>query len=421
MPEPVEVLVLAPHPDDEVLLAAGVLLRTVGEGRTAAVVVMTNGDFTCERDGYLRQSETITALEALGVGEDQVHFLGYPDGYLSKLGATALAPLERRGPDGACAKGAVTYGHRGWKRVDEHTARTGWPAPYTSESLTEDLAAVLDRLRPRDVYLPHAIDAHPDHASTYVYFRRALDRTHFPAPLVHRGVVHAGPCWPSDCHTPYTPGSLFPPLPEPLERYLPSERLHVDPRLKTQVIALYPSQTGPSLYSDWLSAFARREEIFYPERYVREGERWVRAPPADGGFLATVQLGALDAGASVQLEGCHGSDCDAFDLSVDEKSVTLRRFGHSGNYRLRNWNLPPGPIGPVSLRIDARPDDGDITEWSLFTGEGLLGQAVFAHALKRVARLEPDAGPPDAGAPEAGLDAGPLDAGSSSDGGAGLR
>lgn len=271
----VDVLVIAPHPDDEILLAAGVLRRAVEAGQRAAVLVLTNGDLGCERDGEVRQAETVAALEALGLTEDDVHFLGYPDGHLALLGEAplpAVAHLQR----GVCGVRAMTTAARGAGRRDVHARRTGRGAPFTAEALTGDLAALLAELAPHDVYLPHGIDAHPDHAATYVYFRRALDRLEHGPRTVHRGVVHAGRCWPTDCAQPYQPTAMMPPLPEPLAAYAPDERLPVAPAWKLRLIARFASQTGPSAEQDWLAGFARREEVFFTERLVRQASgRWV--------------------------------------------------------------------------------------------------------------------------------------------------
>lgn len=267
-----DVLVIAPHPDDEVLLAAGVMERAVREGRRVSVIIVTNGDYSCERDGYLREAESIAALKVLGVDDANVHFLGYPDGALSRLGALPLSTLEHRDATGQCVGRTGTYADRRAGRLDEHTARTGQPADWTAESLTGDLEALLSRLKPTDVYLTHGIDEHPDHAMTYVFFRRALDRLDWAPTVVHRGVVHAGECWPSDCKKYFTPGLATPPLPGKMAGYEPAERVAIDPLIKLEAIKKYTSQLSP-----WLTSFARRDEVFFPERYVRAGQRWVRA------------------------------------------------------------------------------------------------------------------------------------------------
>ena len=260
----VDVLVIAPHPDDEVLLAAGVMERAIRQRRRVAVIIVTNGDYSCARDGYLREAESIAALKTLGVAEGDVHFLGYPDGALRVLTATPHAAMEHRDATGQCVARTGTYADRGAGRLDEHTARTGSPADWTDEALIGDLEALLTRLAPREVYLPHGRDEHPDHSMTYTFFRRALDRL-ARAPLVHRGVVHSGECWPSDCVKYFTPE-----LPTPLPFPEPSERLAVDPLRKLEAIKKYTSQLSP-----WLTSFARADELFFPEEYTREGGRWI--------------------------------------------------------------------------------------------------------------------------------------------------
>jgi len=263
----VDVLVIAPHPDDEVLLAGGVMDRAIREGQRVAVIIVTNGDYSCERDGYLREAESVAALKSLGVTE--VHFLGYPDGALAKLTSTPHDPMEHRDATGQCVARTGTYADRSAGRLDEHTARTGKPADWTSEALVGDLEALLTRLAPKNVYLPHAIDEHPDHSMTYTYFRRALDRLS-SAPVVHRGVVHVGECWPSDCVTYFTPELPTPPLPGKFAAMVPSERVPIDAQRKLAAINLYRSQVSP-----WLTSFARKDEAFFPETYERKDGHWV--------------------------------------------------------------------------------------------------------------------------------------------------
>ncbi|MCA2977910.1 MAG: PIG-L family deacetylase [Myxococcaceae bacterium] len=301
-PARVDVLVLAPHPDDEVLMAGGALAAAVARGAQVAVVVVTNGDLSCARDGRQRQAETVTALASLGVHEAQVRFLGYPDGHLSRLGDAPLAPLERIGPDGACARADVTWATRGLGGVDERTRRTGRPAPYTAAALTEDLAAVLEALEPGDVYLPHGIDMHPDHAMTYVFFRRALDRL-ARAPLrAHRSVVHASdPCWPSDCRAPLSPTTPTPPLPGALGGYHPTERVPVDAARKLAAITTYRSQLEGPVESDWLAGFARTDEAFFVERYRRDGGPWVAVP--DGAEAPECRREGARVECSARLQG----------------------------------------------------------------------------------------------------------------------
>ena len=276
-PDAVDVLVIAPHPDDEVLLAGGAMERAIRAHQRVAVIIMTNGDFTCERDGYLREAESISALTAIGVAERDVYFMGYPDGALVLLSREPLPPREHRDATGQCVAQTRTWADTRAGREDVHERLTGAPGEWTSYGLTEDLATLLGRLDPHDVYLPHGIDDHPDHAMTYVFFRRALDLLNRAPAIVHRGVVHAGPCWPSTCGHWYEPDSIIPPLPSVLSGYLPNERTPIDPERKFELITRYHSQTGPQPRQDWLASFARKDEVYFDERYVRVGNRWVQA------------------------------------------------------------------------------------------------------------------------------------------------
>ena len=97
------ILVIAPHPDDEALGCAKVISDAVEKGYPAKLLLMTNGDrlFFIDKKkmydfdhngyidyvdyGYIRQQETIKAMEKLGLGSKNIIFLGYPDAYLWKI------------------------------------------------------------------------------------------------------------------------------------------------------------------------------------------------------------------------------------------------------------------------------------------------------------------------------------------------
>ena len=68
------IMVLVPHQDDEILMAAGVLYQAVQAGLPVTVVMVTNGDCDC-RDytkGRTRLRETILGCQRLGVQEEQL-------------------------------------------------------------------------------------------------------------------------------------------------------------------------------------------------------------------------------------------------------------------------------------------------------------------------------------------------------------
>lgn len=69
----------------------------------------------------------------------------------------------------------------------------------------------------------------------------------------------------------------MPALPAPLARYLPTDRMPIDARRKLDLIGRHRSQLDTTLEADWLSAFAKREELFFTERLRRHGHRWLQA------------------------------------------------------------------------------------------------------------------------------------------------
>ena len=90
------VLILAPHPDDEVLGCGGVVQQAVGLGLPVRIVFLTYGDFYewsflryegrpvltprgVEGMGEIRHGEAQAADARLGVPAADLTFLGYPD------------------------------------------------------------------------------------------------------------------------------------------------------------------------------------------------------------------------------------------------------------------------------------------------------------------------------------------------------
>jgi len=122
-----QILVIAPHPDDELITSAGVILNAVKRGEAVRVVYLTNGDYYSLSDGLLRQGESVTGQAHLGMIENNLIFLGYPDGYLQTIYDSYTNPGDiYTSPNGQ----SVTYGNRGLGGADYHYYRFGSHANY---------------------------------------------------------------------------------------------------------------------------------------------------------------------------------------------------------------------------------------------------------------------------------------------------
>lgn len=84
-------LIIAPHPDDEVLGCGGLIARLVSEGNIPKIVIMSKGEAshggccnTPEKDIMeARHRLTLESLKILGVPESNIYCLSYPDGGIS--------------------------------------------------------------------------------------------------------------------------------------------------------------------------------------------------------------------------------------------------------------------------------------------------------------------------------------------------
>lgn len=189
-------LVVAPHNDDEVLAAAGAVQRHRALGQEIRVVLLTNGDGQYRGPlsnhrlavqlGYRRQEETLHALSHLGVGDDDVDFLGYPDRGLPSMWDHNWSPdVPYRSP----RTGATASPY-----ANSHTLQ----APYCGHALVEDLIDIIGKSAPRTLYLPHPNDLHPDHWAAHaftMFVLEGLERQGLPRPRLWAYVVHRGR-WP---------------------------------------------------------------------------------------------------------------------------------------------------------------------------------------------------------------------------------
>ncbi|MBE1161558.1 PIG-L deacetylase family protein [Dyella acidiphila] len=94
-----DVLVVAPHPDDESLGCGGLLAWAAATQHRPRVLFLTDGEkshpgsasYPPERLGKVRRKEAVHACATLGMTHHDVTFLGLPDAGLDSLGEEDLA------------------------------------------------------------------------------------------------------------------------------------------------------------------------------------------------------------------------------------------------------------------------------------------------------------------------------------------
>jgi len=162
VPLPQKVLIVAPHPDDEILCCANTIKKHLLAGDEVSIVVITNGDGKEEGDsgqsldyGTQRKNESLRAARRLGVSPRNVMFLGFPDGYLSEI--------EKKGS----ARSKFT------QLIQTMRASLFPGTPYTWSGLQRSLRKVLTKSEADIVYLPNENDTHSDHQVVARAMRKA--------------------------------------------------------------------------------------------------------------------------------------------------------------------------------------------------------------------------------------------------------
>ncbi len=138
------ILVFAPHPDDDIIACGGSMAKYIREGHQVQVVYLTSGEAGSHQYkkadlAVIREEEARQAAASLGI--QQIRFLGMPDGYIS----------------------------------------------YSRENLLT-LVNIIREERPSLIYVPHAQDAVRDHQFTWQ--------------LVHEACNKAAGPWFQDCLAP---------------------------------------------------------------------------------------------------------------------------------------------------------------------------------------------------------------------------
>lgn len=135
------ILVIAPHPDDESIGCGGTICLHAARGDPVTAVFLTSGEqglkhLPSAEACRIRESEAEAAAHVLGIA--RIEFLRFPDWYVEDHVDAAAASLRR----------------------------------------------LIEREAPASVYLPHDKEWHPDHRASLPIVRQALQDSTIPIPTL---------------------------------------------------------------------------------------------------------------------------------------------------------------------------------------------------------------------------------------------
>ena len=266
VPEATRLLVIAPHPDDEVLGAGGLMQRVHATGGAVRVVYLTDGEGYPEgvreedhvqtptpKDylgyGKQRRREARAALVRLGLADAFQTFLGFPDSGLCQL--TRAYWSDRRG----------AYRSPYTRLTRPPKSEQLVPATkYRGEDLSQELALIIGDFKPTMIAVPRQEDQHADHCAAWLFLADSLTdvrRVHpeFSTDVVNY-IIHFN-SWPFEDDG----AQLAPPrLRGGASGWMRLALTPAEARNKRQALRRYTTQMH---VMDWfLDGFARSNEVF---------------------------------------------------------------------------------------------------------------------------------------------------------------
>lgn len=269
------------------------MAHAASQGREVFVALLTSGDGFVEdaaryylsldvtpdeyvHMGYERQIETKAALAELGVPEDHIYFLGFPDGGLDSLWLTHWNGDRWT---------STTTGY------DHVPYLTAWrpEIAYQGRMLLDALTALYLELQPTQLIMPSAVDTHPDHWGTNAFATLAwaeLAQHHARWQSVARwGYLVHWPAWPLPlAYRPAMPAEAPDRLAALAQEPWHQETLdRASTEKKRAALMRYESQV--ELIKPFMLAFCRSSEVYAVEsswQGTRSGSAMqVRNPPVD--------------------------------------------------------------------------------------------------------------------------------------------
>jgi LmbE family N-acetylglucosaminyl deacetylase len=282
------ILILAPHPDDDILSNAGLIQQALDKGIPVKVVLFTVGDYNetsfalyrkeitldsteALRLGETRREEALAAQGVLGVKPEQVTFLGFPDG-------GGLAIFTKHWGNSQPYRALLNN-----QTQVPYTFAQSFNAPFKGESIVADIEKVIRDFQPTKIITSHPGDVHPDQQTLPLYLKVALwDLAGEIKPEVYHFITHYGR-WPQ-------PRGYQPEHPlDPPAQFDINNRWHILPltaeqrEKKLQALQAHKTQWGSG--KPYLESVVRANELWdvIDEIPLSPGEE-VQILPAQAAF-----------------------------------------------------------------------------------------------------------------------------------------
>ena len=265
------VLIVAPHPDDEALANAAVILDSVEKHADVYVIFVTTGEHNTDTilkffpmpvfSSYLlafkRYKEAVSSDKILGIPKDHLIFLGYPDFGMMKILTNPYIDYF---------SGITLRKHVFEKWSVDRGSNYDFKVVY-SEILEE-----FKNIKPTKVFYPAQYDLNPDHRAVSILTQAALNEINNSKIESFTYFVHANG-WP-------TPVGYFPDESLNLPKFLTEQpKWHVETvRLSQNEIAkkFLAIRAHKSQYLSkpkFMLSFVRKNEIFTTNQCLKLSEK----------------------------------------------------------------------------------------------------------------------------------------------------
>lgn len=170
------IMVIVPHEDDEILLAAGIMEKALSKGIGVHVVMAGNGDYEGhdEATGSVRLPETLAGLQVLGLDGRQVTFLGYADTGMDETESFLHQLYDDSEGDRVHVSHCSNHTYALPDKKDYHAEKYGKPALYTRNQFKQDLKEIIMEKRPEIIFTTAEYDRHGDHSGLVLFIKEIL-------------------------------------------------------------------------------------------------------------------------------------------------------------------------------------------------------------------------------------------------------